>query len=613
MPNNNHKSWNANNAYGKHNNSGNYALKGNSGSSAQVEIKTPYSFVPIPDKVYFPEWSDRISQDVPFLDGISGSISFNLVAQTPVFVRDTQDPSSFCKTPDGRCFFPATSLKGEIESVLRIMSFGKVGKVANGTFGNRNLNDRNYRDAMSNVHCGWMFFSNQGIQIEDCDVPFRVSLAEIDKKFNTSYVSFVQDPRQFKDEFNRTAKKKYEMFGDQSAHVIFSTIKSESKIDHREFVSLTTFTGTSFGGTLVFTGQPGVREKKYIAKKGKNQWTGKFYEFVFPEFNDSNKIFLKVSDKTFQDFEIIHSASPDYINFRKAQLYSGQSIPVFFIVDDNGNVQSIGLSYLYKYPFKKSIYDAIPENNRDRNNQDLSECIFGYTSDSTSLKGRVHFGHAFVIDNPEPLEAEAFNMFQPRASFSPFYVKDGKNWDAAERISGWKRYPVRGANHILPSPNGTPQTETHAAMLPAGTIFKETIRFHNLKPCELGALISAITFHANNDVCFHSIGFGKPLGYGALQVKDFELKDREGNPMNPNDLMGEFERIMTLFQSDWLDSPQLTELMLMARGIPEDKLSSFEYLCDPKDFYNLKKANKSLASFSKRTGSTFMVKSLLPK
>lgn len=608
MPNNNYKSWNANSVYGKHNKSDNYAQNRNSENRAQVEMKTPYSFVPIPDKVYFPEWACLISQDVPFFDGISGAISFNLVSQTPVFVRDNQDPSSFCKSSDGRFFIPATSLKGEIESVLRIMSFGKVGNVANGTFGNRNLNDRNYRDAMSNVHCGWMFFSSQGILIEDCNIPYRVSLAEIDKRFKTSYENFVRDSLNFKDDFNRTAKKKYEMFGNRSLQVSFSPIKRKSKIDSRLFVSLNN--GTP-GGTLVFTGQPGVRENKYNAKKGKSQWTGKFYEFVFPDYSPK-KISLKVSDKTFQDFEMIHSASPDYINFRKSQLYSGKKIPVFFIVDNN-KVQSIGLSYLYKYPFKKSINDAIPEKNRDENNRDLTECIFGYTSVDTSLKGRVHFGHAFSDGCPNLLEAKTFRLSQPRASFSPFYVKDGRNWDTAACIAGWKRYPIRDANHLLPSPNGTAQMETRAAMLPTGTIFQETIRFHNLKPCELGALISAITFHANNDKCLHNIGFGKPLGYGAMKVENLELKDRDGNSMEPNIFMGEFERIMVRFQSDWLTSPQLTELMLMARGIPENKLSLFEYLGDPKDFYNLKKANTSLASFSKRIGSTFMVKSLLPK
>ena len=57
--------------------------------------KTPYSFVPISDRVFFPEWADRISQDVPFSDALSGSITFDIVAKTPVFVRNGQPIAAY--------------------------------------------------------------------------------------------------------------------------------------------------------------------------------------------------------------------------------------------------------------------------------------------------------------------------------------------------------------------------------------------------------------------------------------------------------------------------------------------------------------------------------------
>lgn len=636
MPNSNHKSWNANSAYGKHNNSGNYAQNRSNGSDALLEIKTPYSFVPIPDQVYFPEWSGRISQDVPFLDGLSGTISFNLVSQTPVFVRDNQDPSSFCKTSDGRFFIPATSLKGEIESVLRILSFGKVGKVANASFGLRDLSNsdagRGYRNLLKNIRCGWMRISSKspsGFEIEDWGTPYRISVEKIADFLFTGDPGLsmrIWDKDYFNDDdFHRTALHKYQLadfeIGTDPINddmFIWSAEGNDKKIitkvywkvDSENYPEPDLSKGNK--GVIVFTGQPSARSKKEIFRDGKRvvQYSGKHREFFFMKPQTTSTKYPK--DDVIKAFFSINEGAVDFEKFRRIQLQKGFSIPVFFI-ENKGVIHSIGLTAMYKYPFAHSVYDALPAENRDLNKRDLIECIFGFASDDSSSKGRGHFGHAFAINSPRSLEEKAFHMSQPRASFYPFYVNNGENWDKASLISGWKRYPVRGAKHILPSPTGTTQMQTRASMLPTGTIFKETIRFHNLKPCELGALISAITFHANSDKCLHSIGFGKPLGYGAMKVENLELKDRDGISMEPNIFMGEFERIMTQFKSDWLASPQLTELMLMARGIPEDKFSSFKYLDDPKDFYNLKKSNITLAPFSKRIGSTFTVKSLLTK
>ena len=158
--------------------------------------KTPYSFVPISDRVFFPDWADRISQDVPFSDALSGSITFDIVAKTPVFVRNGQiaggKDSSFSQMPDGTFFLPGTSIKGEVASVLRMMSFGKMGQVADKTFGNRNVSDPGYRANLRLVYCGWMQLTKEGAEIYDCGIPKRISVAEIDKKLGTHLEDFIK-------------------------------------------------------------------------------------------------------------------------------------------------------------------------------------------------------------------------------------------------------------------------------------------------------------------------------------------------------------------------------------------------------------------------------------
>ena len=103
-------------------------------------IRAPYNFVPHSDKVYFPDWAEEISHDIPFSDGISGFLNLSIEAVTPIFVRnghtalDANEKNdvykSFSKTPDNCYFIPATTIKGCIRSVVEIISMGKMSPIA---------------------------------------------------------------------------------------------------------------------------------------------------------------------------------------------------------------------------------------------------------------------------------------------------------------------------------------------------------------------------------------------------------------------------------------------------------------------------------------------------
>ena len=117
-------------------------------------IKAPFNFVPLSEKVFFPDWADQISQDIPFSDGLSGTIELKITAESPIFVRNghnredkeakNADYKSFSKTPDGKYFIPGTSIKGAIRNVLEIMSFGKMSKVADNRYSIRDLQLKEY-------------------------------------------------------------------------------------------------------------------------------------------------------------------------------------------------------------------------------------------------------------------------------------------------------------------------------------------------------------------------------------------------------------------------------------------------------------------------------------
>jgi CRISPR/Cas system CSM-associated protein Csm3 (group 7 of RAMP superfamily) len=75
-----------------------------------------------------PDWAHLVSHDLPFQDGLSGTLEYTLTNHTPLCVGSKKDQQSVlrvAKNPDGTPVIPATSLKGMIRSVLEIASFGK--------------------------------------------------------------------------------------------------------------------------------------------------------------------------------------------------------------------------------------------------------------------------------------------------------------------------------------------------------------------------------------------------------------------------------------------------------------------------------------------------------
>ena len=148
-------------------------------------------------------------------------------------------------------------------------------------------------------------------------------------------------------------------------------------------------------GKLVFTGQPGERKKMNDGK-----WTGHHLEFIF---FDRKKAPFEVPDRIIEDFFFAYfdhdqpKWSVDWKHWR-GELHKGNPIPVFFLKDDQENVSAIGLSYLFKLPYKNGVKDLLTSH---ANTKDLSDAIFGFTDKEQALKGRVHIGHALVVKKSE--------------------------------------------------------------------------------------------------------------------------------------------------------------------------------------------------------------------
>ncbi|WP_201030183.1 hypothetical protein, partial [Campylobacter fetus] len=138
------------------------------------------------------------------------------------------------------------------------------------------------------------------------------------------------------------------------------------------------------------------------------------------------------------------------------------------------------------------------------------------------------------------------------------------------------------------------------------TTFQGKLKFHNLKKVEIGALLSAITFHDQGDICMHNIGMAKALGYGKIDIK-LELQNLK---FDKKEYLKKFEELMTNFKSDWKNSDQLVELFAMAnittktnkqlayQLLKNPKLNDFTNKPEKNDFIFAKKAKKYLKAHS---------------
>ena len=178
--------------------------------------------------------------------------------------------------------------------------------------------------------------------------------------------------------------------------------------------------------------------------------------------------------------------------------------------------------------YKNTPFEILPLKHRS-SEFDLADCIFGVVDEDSSLKGRVSFGHAFCTNGRPQVNSKGVRLVlsSPKASYYPIYIEqNGKNGkvvryktynDDDGQIAGWKRYPTR--NEVWGITTGSDLLDTFLYPLDTNSHFTSKVRFFNLNTFELGALLSALTFHDNEKNAYYQLGQGKPFGYGKVRVK----------------------------------------------------------------------------------------------
>jgi len=582
-------------------------------------ITAPYNFVPLNDKVFYPFWDKDISHDIPFEDGESGMLTVEIKAETPIYIRnhyiDGDDyyedkdknkiSTEFCHFRDNtggkQYYIPATSIKGMIRNIIEIMSFSKIKvdeKVLSKSLSVRDMTPSIYcqdntikkmKDCPDNLKrnlyespivatakkCGFLIKRGEKYYIDNCGNIINISEEEI-KNIIYNY-----------DKNTETASEKYKEFGHNN------NFSFETEQQDRRTVAIYNQRG-SRNGLLVMTGF--IDNKKY--------------EFVFG--NSINEI--SINQKVYEDFEKVYFDNENSIDGqywkREWDNGNGRKIPIFYI-EENKKISAIGLTQIFKLKYNKTLLDASNQTTK-KDRLDLSEVMFGTVKDDLALKGRIQFSH--LKSTHVSYEKEKNEILgSPQSTYYPNYLEqtdiNGNKvnkyktlMDTVVKISGYKRYPLHKGikTSFIPKEEKT-NIQTKFKPLSKGTTFNGKIRFHNLKKVEIGALLSALTFHGQNGYR-HNLGMAKSLGYGKIGI---EIKlGLENLKYSKKEYLKAYEEEMTIFQEDWIESTQLKELFSMSNNdIVNDKNLYYQKLENPSkgdnnDFIEDKKSRKYLKRYS---------------
>ena len=523
--------------------------------------------------------------------------------------------ASFYKLGD-RYAIPATSIRGAIRNVIKIASFGSFREAVSDhpendeRYSVRDLYLKPYQNRfVRGGKClsqgGWLrkegnVWKMYPSDYQRVDQSALADFAKIrwDDFLNTAKCDKDHDPKQ------SAVKAKNEMWLKHSGTLEIDYVKGKEIDQTGNGRHLTTGAGgkplhltyalaSSLGsktdrGHLVFTGQPSSR------RPPKN----KHMEFIFelPGACLSKGRATELEARQIRDFEFVHAESRAW-KYWQPKFDRGDFVPVFWIAPAPGQpkgngLQALGLAQMFRYPADRTLRDGILPKHREPGH-DLADLVFGSLR-GNELRGRATFSHFLAEGSPKSPGAVWTVLGSPKPTFYPNYLEQEYTPQTGRlnandyrtlmsdriQLRGWKRYAVRPdakkEEVTLPKAHDFTREEpssfdaaTAFAPLPPGTKFTGKLRFHNLRPMELGALIWAIEWGGHQNLR-HLLGMGKGLGLGSVKMSirkpqdcSFEKANGSGK-VTAEDARKFFAGEMEKARPGWSRSDALCELLLLA-------------------------------------------------
>ncbi|WP_019002418.1 TIGR03986 family type III CRISPR-associated RAMP protein [Succinimonas amylolytica] len=535
------------------------------------EIIAPYSFVPLPGKVFAPDWAYCVSHDLPFPDGLDGVIDLELVNHGDICVgsggdEESEDADSGGKKPrevwwardpedQDRLIIPGTSVKGMLRNVLEIVSLARLtpdSMYQIREFSYRVLEKGDYMNQYQKYDRAraWLRYdpaaktwklrkckSKHGIiKIFDEELNKFLGLgADCGIKNYDPKAGFKQQSLEEKYEKARKSQKGLDL--NTRVQVFLKTETPHRGQSYERVVRIvpagsegTSSAESSCTGYVVFSNFR-VAEASDKDKKA--------FSYIFPD--DEYEPEIEVSQDMVQDFTGVSDTAAK--NFRYLLGHQNQElgIPVWAFTDKvDRKLKELGFAKMprFKCRYNTEQVTARHQWGGDDKDWELADELYFSLPDLLFGTVRKQCGHLSIRSRigctdmvSEKVSSADFGekmdivLSSPKPSFTAMYLEDNKTYSSSTgipRSSGFKRYRCQEK-----STSGIPGKEpviSRLEVLRKPKAFSGRIKFHNLKREELGALLWCLRFgetlqDSAKSPFYHNIGHGKPYGLGAVQFR----------------------------------------------------------------------------------------------
>lgn len=485
------------------------------------EVYAPYNFVPFSEEVLLPyvDMAELPGHDELREDLKSGEIQVTMQADTPVFVSNGEKEPGFFRGANGRFMIPGSTVRGMVRENMQILGFGLIRP-------DEDLEDYQlYYRAM---------VGGKGRITNDLVKEYRKSLG-IESRSNPKSGKNIMVPTKVEAGYLCCRKGNYTIYptaapvmrvsrkmkdvqrfrsndGSNDARVISVAYRAVNGVV-KSILPAGEGTPDMQKGCLMYTGRP-VKNSNPL--------------YLFPEADTTDPKTVSPEDVLSyqEDLKKRANSKKAYVRFW-ALPKDGQEKPVFFAKVD-GHLY-FGMTLFLRIGYRNPVSAGLPKHHRETMRQipcplDYPHAILGFSSKTSSYHSRVSFGDFRVMGTVAEQEKVHMILSEPKPSYYPGYVEEGKNYnDAASeneedpnrfRLRGYKQYWLK---QVQPTEVSVGKERVGSAMrpLPAGTKFRGTIRFQNLTSMELGLLLWSLRLEEG---CFQTIGMGKPYGYGRMRL-----------------------------------------------------------------------------------------------
>lgn len=563
----NNGSWNGRQGNGGRNNG-----RQNTGGSSYVGA--PYNFVPFSKDVYhYPKGKQTKHNDMSE-ELLSGEISYEMTAKTPVFVgdgrKDGKGTELFHKNERGIYAIPGSTVRGLIRNNVQILGLSEIGDdvddyalmyraVAGGmekdrygkTLGTDQINvgvDKTVMlNVLQNVKAGYIREEGGKYCIREAEEhavgngKYSMNYYVLSEKQvlenRQDYPFFTNNPaKRMMYNLNCKFKKDVRTNWNGREQVKYIPIDKKTMVnkDYKPYYEEVSY--EIRGDRVIKVGEKGqFREKGYVLSSG--FMNEKKAVYVIPEMQKGTAC-IEVPEEDVRAFRIDLSKRENTLKRFGGKTFfdlpgRGECKPVFFIQLKKAQKKRLyfGFTPRLRLFYDHTIKDGLGSKHKE-GGVDYAKAIFGYVKGEESYRSKVSFTDAVVKDTDagESLvcgEKQAI-LLEPKPTSYMDYVKpDEKGMPVTYNsdrflLRGVKQYWLK--KEVLPTSDIDPKlgkVTTKFQPLNEGVTFAGKVRFQNLTQDELGLLLWSIRLEENSEM---NVGKGKPYGYGRIKTELKEVK-----------------------------------------------------------------------------------------